>query len=172
MKDNIILIGFMGSGKTSVGIKLSYQLKRTMIDTDKWIEQKQKMTVAEIFEAYGEDAFRSMETQCLKELIEVAEKQIISVGGGLPMKEENHRLLKQLGTVYYLRVRPEVVYERLKSDTTRPLLQVDNPMERIQTLMEQRSTIYERCADISIDVSDLTFEEILEQITGEKISCS
>ena len=118
MKDNIILIGFMGSGKTSVGIKLSYQLKRTMIDTDKWIEQKQKMTVAEIFEAYGEDAFRSMETQCLKELIEVAEKQIISVGGGLPMKEENHRLLKQLGTVYYLSCLREVKIRYYKTFTT------------------------------------------------------
>lgn len=164
MKDNIILIGFMGCGKTSVGIKLSYQMKRTMIDTDKWIEQKQKMTVSEIFEVYGENTFRQMETECLKELICTADKQIISVGGGLPMREENHSLLKELGKVIYLKAAPETVYERLKDDTTRPLLQVEDPMERIRSLMEQRSPVYEKCADMIVEVSDKSFEEILKQI--------
>ncbi len=165
MKDNIILIGFMGSGKTSVGIRLSYQMKRTMIDTDKWIEQRQKKTVAEIFAAFGEEAFRRMETECLKALITTAERQIISVGGGLPVREENHSLLKELGQVIYLRVTPETVYERLKADTTRPLLQVENPMEQIKSLLKQRAPVYEKCADQIIDVSGKTFEEILRQIT-------
>lgn len=164
MKDNIILIGFMGSGKTSLGIKLSYQMKRTLIDTDKWIEQKQKMTVSEIFASFGEEAFRRMETECLKKLIKTADRQIISVGGGLPMREENHGLLKELGRVVYLKVTPEVVYERLKNDTTRPLLQVENPMERIRTLLAGRAPVYERCADIIVDVSDKSFEKIIEQI--------
>lgn len=167
MKDNIILIGFMGSGKTSVGIRLSYQLKRTMIDTDKWIEQKQKQTVSEIFARSGEEAFRRMETDCLKELIRTADKQIISVGGGLPMKEENHGLLKELGTVFYLRATPEAVYDRLKTDTTRPLLQVEDPRERIRTLLELREPVYEACADVTLDVSDKSFDEILEQIGRE-----
>lgn len=167
MKENIILIGFMGSGKTSIGIKLSYQYKRTMIDTDKWIEQRQKRTVSEIFAESGEEAFRLMETNCLKELIRTADKQIISVGGGLPMKEENHALLKELGTVFYLKTRPEIIYERLKSDTTRPLLQVKDPEERIRTLLKQRAPIYEACADIILDVSDKSFDEILEQINKE-----
>lgn len=86
MKDNIILIGFMGCGKSSVGIRLSYQLRRTMIDTDKWIEQRQKKTISQIFQESGEEAFRQMETECLKELIRTADRQIISVGGGLPMR--------------------------------------------------------------------------------------
>ncbi|MDE7404076.1 MAG: shikimate kinase [Lachnospiraceae bacterium] len=167
MKDNIILIGFMGSGKTSVGIRLSYQLKRTMIDTDKWIEQKQKRTVSEIFAQSGEEAFRMMETDCLKELIRTADKQIISVGGGLPMKEENHALLRELGTVFYLSVTPETVYERLKTDTTRPLLQVEDPEERIRTLLKRRAPVYEACADVVLDVSDRSFDEILEQIGKE-----
>ena len=102
MKDNIILIGFMGCGKSSVGIRLSYQLRRTMIDTDKWIEQRQKKTISQIFQESGEEAFRQMETECLKELIRTADRQIISVGGGLPMREENHELLKELGRVFYL----------------------------------------------------------------------
>lgn len=164
MKDNIILIGFMGSGKTSVGIRLSYQMKRTMIDTDKWIEQKQNMKVSEIFDKYGENAFRKMETECLKELIRTTDKQIISVGGGLPMEKENHSLLKELGRVVYLKVTPEKVYERLKDDITRPLLQVADPMERIRSLMAQRSPVYEKCADMTIEVSDKTFEEILENL--------
>lgn len=167
MKDNIILIGFMGSGKTSVGIRLSYQLKRTMIDTDKWIEQKQKQTVSEIFAQSGEEAFRRMETDCLRELIRTADKQIISVGGGLPMKEENHAYLKELGTVFYLRITPEAVYERLKTDTTRPLLQVENPEERIRILLKQRAPVYEACADVVLDVSDRSFDEILDQIGKE-----
>ena len=131
MKDNIILIGFMGCGKTSVGIRLSYRMKRTMVDTDKWIEKKQKMTITDIFDTYGEDTFRRMETECLKELIQAADGQIISVGGGLPVREENHRLLRKLGRVIYLKVTPETVYLRLKDDTSRPLLQVEDPLKQI-----------------------------------------
>lgn len=164
MKDNIILTGFMGSGKTSVGIRLSYRMKRTMIDTDKWIEQRQKMSVSEIFDTYGEEAFRKMETQCLQSLIETADRQIISVGGGLPVRKENHELLKRLGTVFYLKVSPEVVYERLKDDRTRPLLQVENPLEKIRELSAARSPVYETCADVIIEVSHRTFDEILEEL--------
>ena len=164
MKDNIILIGFMGCGKSSVGIRLSYQLRRTMIDTDKWIEQRQKKTISQIFQESGEEAFRQMETECLKELIRTADRQIISVGGGLPMREENHELLKELGRVFYLKVTPVTVYERVKNDTTRPLLQVEDPMERIRTLMEKRAPVYEACADVILEASDLTLEEITEKI--------
>ena len=167
MKDNIILIGFMGCGKSSVGVKLSYYLRRTMIDTDKWIEQKQKKTISEIFAESGEETFREMETECLKELIKTADRQIISVGGGLPIREENHALLKELGRVFYLQVTPETVYERVKHDTGRPLLQVEDPMERIRNLMAQRAPVYEACADVILDVSDKSFEEILEIIGRE-----
>lgn len=164
MKDNIILIGFMGCGKSSVGVRLSERLHRTMLDTDQWIEQRQKKTVSEIFADSGEETFRRMETECLKELIQTVGGQIISVGGGLPMREENRGLLKELGQVFYLKVTPEAVYERLKNDTTRPLLQVENPMERIRTLMEQRSERYEACADVALEVSNRTVEEIVDEI--------
>ena len=80
------------------------------------------------------------------------------------MRKENHPLLKELGKVFYLRVSPEVVYERLKNDTTRPLLQVENPRERIRTLLLERGPVYEACADLVIDVSELSFEEILDSI--------
>ncbi len=171
MKNNIILIGFMGSGKTSVGIRLSYYLKQTMLDTDKWIEKRQKMTVSQIFADKGEEAFRAMETDCLRELIGSADHQIISVGGGLPMREENHALLKKLGKVVYLKITPEAVYERLKSDTTRPLLQVENPKERIEILLKERAPVYEACADIVVEVSGKNFEEILKEIAYKVKGC-
>ncbi len=164
MKDNIVLIGFMGCGKTSVGIRLSYALKQTMIDTDKWIERKQKMTIPEIFDSEGEEAFREMEKQCLIQLAETENDKIISTGGGLPIREENHSLLKELGRVYYLKVSPQKVYERLKNDTTRPLLQTENPQERIKELLTYRAPFYEKCADYIIEVSDLSFDEIIAKI--------
>lgn len=167
-KDNIILIGFMGCGKSSVGFKLSYYLRRTLLDTDKWIEKKQGISISQIFERFGENAFRQMETDCLENLLQTTEHQIIATGGGLPIREENHELLRKLGTVYYLKVTPEVVYERLKEDTTRPLLRGDNPMEKIESLLNVREPVYEQCADYVIEVSGKTFEEILEEIASKE----
>ncbi|MCI6552950.1 MAG: shikimate kinase [Lachnospiraceae bacterium] len=161
---NIILIGFMGSGKTSVGIRLSYRLRRTMVDTDRMIERLNQMTVAEIFARLGEEEFRRMETRCLQRLLEDSHQQILSVGGGLPMREENRRLLKRLGTVIYLRVTAETVCTRLAGDTTRPLLQGDNPQKRVQDLLEARSPIYEAAADFIIDADDKDFDTILGEI--------
>ncbi len=169
-KDNIILIGFMGCGKSSVGYRLSYVLRKTLIDTDKLIEKQQEMTISRIFETKGEPAFRQMETDCIRYLIETADKQIISTGGGLPMKEENHALLKQLGTVYYLKVTKEAVYERLKGDTTRPLLQGDDPQTKIEELLTKRAPVYEACADYVIEVSDKSFEEIIGEICEKEKS--
>lgn len=164
MKKHIILIGFMGSGKTSAGIALSYRMKRRMTDTDRWIEEKEKKTISQIFAESGEEAFRQMETNCLKEMLEITEGQIISVGGGLPVREENHILLKQLGTVFYLKATPDVIYDRLKEDTTRPLLQGDSPEEKIERLLAGREPVYESCADHIIDVSEKTPDEIAAEI--------
>ena len=132
---NVILIGFMGCGKSTVGIKLSYRLRRSLLDTDKIIEKEENRTISDIFVTDGEGYFRDLETQCLKKLIQTEKNQIISVGGGLPIRKENHTLLKELGTVVYLRAKPETIYERLKHDTTRPLLQGENPQEKIRALM-------------------------------------
>lgn len=162
---NIILIGFMGCGKSTLGIKLSYRLRRTLLDTDKLIEKEEKRTISDIFAKEGEAYFRKLETKCLQRMIQTEKNQIISVGGGLPIQEENHALLKQLGTVVYLRAKPETIYERLKNDTTRPLLQGENPQEKIRKLMEQRAPIYEKAADIVIDVDGKEFDRILEEIT-------
>lgn len=163
--DNIVLIGFMGSGKTTVGLKLSYRLRMPVEDTDKLIERRQGISISEIFAKEGEEAFRRMETELLREIGNQEYQRIFSVGGGTPVRQENRALLKRCGLVVYLRARPETLYERLQGDTTRPLLQCENPLARIRELLGARQAAYMECADVTVDVDDISMEEILEQIT-------
>ena len=163
-QDNFVLIGFMGCGKTSVGVRLSYLLKCTFADTDKMIEDREGKSISEIFATEGEAAFRDKETLLLSELTKGFQGSILSVGGGTPLREENRKLLRQLGTVIYLRIRPETVYKRLQGDTTRPLLQCDDPLERITKLLEQRKDVYEDAADMIVDVDGLDMEEVISAI--------
>ncbi len=164
MGKHIILIGFMGCGKSSIGIRLSYRLRMTVLDTDKLIERQSQMTVSEIFERLGEEEFRRMETACLERLLQEPEARIIAVGGGLPLRERNRELLRQLGTIVYLRVTPATVCQRLSGDVTRPLLQGANPEEKVRRLMEERSGIYERAADLVIDVDGKDMDEIRDEL--------
>lgn len=161
---NVILTGFMGCGKSTVGLKLSYRLKKTIIDTDKEIEKEEKRSISDIFAAEGEAYFRNKETEYLRRLLGTAGNQIISAGGGLPMREENRKLMHQLGQVVYLRAQAETIYDRLKHDTTRPLLQGDHPREKIRTLMAQREQNYVKAADVIVDVDGKDFEQILSEI--------
>lgn len=161
---NVILIGFMGCGKTTVGIKLSYRLRRTVIDTDKEIEREEQRTISDIFATEGEAYFRDRETDCLRKLIDSADNRIISVGGGLPLREENRRLLHELGQVFYLKAEGETIYERVKNDTTRPLLQGDDPFAKIVALLGERDPYYREAADVVITVDDKNFDQILNEI--------
>lgn len=165
---NVILIGFMGCGKTTVGLKLSYRLRRTVIDTDKEIEKEEHRSISDIFATDGEAYFRDRETDCLRKLIKIANNQIISVGGGLPLREENRRLLHELGQVFYLRAEGDTIYGRVKDDTTRPLLQGDDPLHKISTLLKERDPYYRTAADEVITVDGKNFEQILNEIE-EKI---
>lgn len=161
---NVILIGFMGCGKTTVGLRLSYRLRRAVIDTDKEIEKEEKRTISDIFATDGEAYFRDRETACLQKLIENTNNQIISVGGGLPLREENRRLLHELGQVFYLCAEGETIYERLKDDTTRPLLQGGDPLTKIEALLQERDPYYRAAADVVIAVDGKSFEQILDEI--------
>lgn len=165
-KDNIILIGFMGSGKTTTGISLSYRLQCTLSDTDKMIEKREGRSISEIFAAEGEDYFREKETELLRKLGEERARQIFSVGGGTPLRAENRKLLSGLGTVVYLKVSPETVYERLKGDTTRPLLRGEDPMERIRTLLGEREEIYTEAADIVVTADGKKLAQIVDEIAA------
>lgn len=170
MQQNVVLIGFMGSGKTSVGIKLSYRLRMPVEDTDKLIERREGCSVSDIFRERGEECFRQLETELLRELAESGSVKIYSVGGGTPVRRENRELLKKLGMVVYLRLRPETVYERLKGDTSRPLLQCADPLEKIRALMQERKSAYEEAADMILDVDAMTLEQIQDSIIMKMVS--
>lgn len=166
-KKNVILIGFMGCGKTTVGLKLSYKLRMPVEDTDKFIEQREGRSISKIFAEDGEAYFRDLETKTLEQFRDRNYTRIISVGGGTPVNPVNRELMKQCGTVVYLRVKPETVYERLKGDTTRPLLQCEDPLTKIRTLLEARKEAYEDAADIIIDADDKNMEEVLAELTAQ-----
>lgn len=163
---SIILIGFMGSGKTTIGLRLSYRLRLGVEDTDKLIEQREGRSISDIFATEGEEYFRRAETSLLKELSRNSVPLILSVGGGTPLRKENRELLKKIGTVVYLRVTSRTVYERLKGDTTRPLLQGDDPYSRIRELLDSREEAYLDAAGIIIDTDGLEPEEVLDRIVS------
>lgn len=163
MNNNYVLIGFMGSGKTSFGKWLCKKTGRKFIDTDEEIVREQQRSINDIFATDGEEYFRKLETELLKELI-FSENCVISMGGGTPVSENNRPLLKELGQVIYLRTSVDTLCERLKKDTTRPLLAGGDIREKITGLMGKRESIYEARADLIIDTDKKKFEEMYEEI--------
>lgn len=130
---NIILIGYMGCGKSTVGQCLAKMLDFTFVDTDAFIETQQQRTISDIFAIEGEEKFRQLETDLLKQLVKEGREQlVIATGGGMPLRSENRELLSKLGMVVYLKVSPETIYDRVKNDTQRPLLQCDNPLQKFR----------------------------------------
>ena len=160
-KQNIILIGFMGCGKTSVGERLAGCLSYQFKDTDQLIVKKTGDTISKIFEKQGEEYFRNLETDLLIELQPSLTHTVLSTGGGLPLRKQNMKLMQQLGQVIYLRTSKETIADRLKGDTTRPLLQGDDYMEKIERMLLARSTYYERAAHHIIDTDDRTVDELV-----------
>ena len=162
---NIILEGFMGSGKTTVSRLLSERLDLDLMDTDEAIETTEGRSISSIFEEDGEEAFRRMETDLVETIVKDHWRDmVISLGGGLPLREENRRLLKNAGKVIYLKASPETVYERVKGDTSRPLLQCKDPLLRIKELQAERNDLYDAAADMVIDTDGKSPEEITEEI--------
>ncbi len=163
-RNNIILTGFMGCGKSTVGLAISEKYGYKLVDTDSVIEEKAGMPISKIFQTKGEAYFRNLETRVLMELNETLSNTVISTGGGLPLREENQKLLTSLGNVVYLNVEAEEVLCRLAGDTTRPLLQGKNPREKITELMDYRKPIYEQGADVTISVTGKSVADIVEEV--------
>lgn len=164
MRNNCILIGYMGCGKSTVGRKLAEALNYEFIDTDAWIEKWQGMTISEIFKFKGESYFRDLETEVLRKLLEENGDYIISVGGGLPLREENRKLMQKLGQVIYLKAAPETIYNRIKGDVTRPLLQTENPRAKIIEMLNDREEKYMAAASKVIVVDEKEVSEIVGEI--------
>ncbi len=162
---NIILEGFMGCGKTTVSEELADRLSMELIDTDKIIEETEGCSINEIFAESGENAFRDMETELLETINSDHWREfVISLGGGMPVRETNRNLFKKIGKVVYLRTSAETVYDRLKGDTSRPLLKSEDPLSRIKELMKARSEYYESAADIVVDTDDKSVADIVDEI--------
>ncbi len=163
-KDNLVLIGFMGSGKTTVGKELAERLHMDFLDTDAYIEKQAGKSIASIFAEDGEEAFRLMETEALGKLRDTLSNTVLSTGGGMPLRPENAGLLKEIGTVFYLTAAEQVLYDRLKGDTDRPLLQEADPYKKICELMKYRKPLYRAAADVSIDTNSNDLEEVIADI--------
>ena len=162
--NHVILIGFMGCGKSSVGKMLARELSVPFVDTDAWIEEQNGRKISDIFRESGEEHFRELETRALEQLLEDEGRKVIAVGGGLPMRPVNREYLKKLGTTVYLLAQPETLVARLQGDDTRPLLQGGELRQKILQLMSDREDIYQSAADIRISTDGKKICEITEEI--------
>ncbi len=169
-RNSIILIGLMGGGKTTIGKALADRLQRPFLDTDACIVEREGRSINDIFVEEGEPYFRDLETDLLKELLAGEQDYVLAVGGGLPVREENRKLLRQLGTVIYLRAETFTLEGRLKGSTDRPLLKGNNLHDRIIELMGRRDDLYLDAADICLHTDGQSKEETLasclEALTG------
>jgi shikimate kinase len=154
---NIVLIGFMGSGKTSIGRLVAQRLGFQFIDTDAVIIERAGMQVAEIFERHGEAWFREQETATLRSL-SIVTRAVISTGGGIVGREENHALLRGLGFVVWLTASEEVIFERVARNKKRPLLQTPDPRATVQELLAQRCPLYGAVAQFTLETTRLVHE--------------
>lgn len=156
------MVGLSGSGKSTLGNILSSLSGYALVDTDAIIVKLQNRSINNIFETNGEEFFRTLETQVSKE-ISAFDKQIISTGGGIVLKEKNLKYLKQNGVVFYLKTSVNTLLKRLEGDNTRPLLKTDDVKKKLENMLEIRGKLYEK-ADVTIETDKLTPEETAKEI--------
>ena len=158
---NIVLIGFMGSGKSTVGRELHQRLGYPLVDMDLVIEQRARKPITTIFADSGEEAFRDMETRLLAELSEPdTQRKIISTGGGVIGRTENRRLLRELGYVVWLDAPTNMILERTGKNRDRPLLHTDDPAARVVGLLAIREPLYAETAHLRVDTAGLDSHEL------------
>lgn len=161
---NISLIGMMGSGKTCIGVLLAKLLNMSFVDTDEQIIKSEKTSINQIFAQKGETYFREIETATLKNILNF-NNQIISTGGGIIKSDENLSLLKEKSVVFYLKASPDILFERIKNNKERPLLNVENMKDKIKTILQERISQYEK-AQYIIVTDDKSPIEIANEIIG------
>ena len=165
-KKNIYLIGLMGAGKTTIGRMLAKSLGLPFYDSDKAIEDITGVDIATIFEFEGEKGFRLRENKMVKELVELDEI-VLATGGGVILNEENRVRLKENGFVVYLQCSIDRIVDRTSRNSQRPLLNVDNPREKIQALIDERESLYLSCADFVIDSGQMQSKAVVREILKE-----
>lgn len=161
--NNIILVGLMGAGKTTVGKLLARHLNKTFIDSDHEIERRTGVNIPLIFELEGEAGFREREAIVIAELCQLRDL-VLATGGGAVLREENRRTLQKSGTVVYLRAQVKDLWQRTRHDRSRPLLRTADPKAKLQELFAQRDPIYRAVADIIMDTGDQSVHGLVRQL--------
>ncbi|MDD6155515.1 MAG: shikimate kinase [Lachnospiraceae bacterium] len=163
MSNNIFLIGFMGSGKSTIGRFLQKELNMELVEMDARIVEEQGMSINDIFAEKGEDYFRDLESRLVLDLNNEG-NTIVSCGGGVVIRLENVENMKKNGKIVFLSATPDTIYERVKNSTERPILNGHMNVEYIAGLMEKRRALYENAADIRIETDGKTRDEICKEI--------
>lgn len=161
---HLVLMGFMGSGKSTIGKMLEKRTGLSYADTDLLIEEKEARSIEEIFRDEGEEYFRNAETTVLEELLKRKDRMIISLGGGTALNEKNRKMLKNNGGTVFLKISPLEACKRLKGDQKRPLLRTADPEKRIEKLIKVRNPIYQAAADYVLEETGKTPEDICREI--------
>lgn len=163
MTGNVILIGFMGCGKSSIGRRLATRLGHEFLDSDDLITTASGKSIPEIFAEEGEERFRERETGVLQSLIG-SKSIVLATGGGAILRPANREILRTIGTTVWLHADPEILFERATRSRKRPLLEVENPRATFNSLLESRLPIYGKAADLKIDASGLSHNQTVESI--------
>ncbi|MFQ5815592.1 MAG: shikimate kinase [Candidatus Hydrothermarchaeaceae archaeon] len=159
---NIVLTGFMGSGKSSVGKRIAKRLGMKVVDTDDLIEERMCMSINDIFAEHGEPYFREVEKNVVREVSDL-DNRVIVTGGGVVLDKENIRSLGVKGVIVYLHVTPEEAYERVRHRTHRPLLNVDDPLGKIRELLEYREPFYAD-NDVEVNTTGMGVSEVADEV--------
>jgi len=169
MQSNIILVGPMGAGKSSVGKRLAKRLNRNFYDCDKVLEDRTGVSISTIFELEGEDGFRQRETKILEELL-LLNDSVIATGGGAVLRDVNIQLMNTYGIIIYLKASVNSQIKRTRHDKKRPLLQTPDRHATLKKLAELRNPIYDQLADIIINTDEQSIGTSIEEIT-DKLNC-
>ena len=163
---NLILVGMMGSGKTTIGRTLARHLGKTFVDSDEEIQQRTGVAIAHIFDIEGEAGFRQREAAAIHDLVE-RDNMLLATGGGAVLAEQNRTMLKQNGIVIYLKASVHDLWQRTRHDRNRPLLQTVDPRAKLTELYHQRDPLYQEVADIVIQTGRQSAHALMLQLVDE-----
>jgi shikimate kinase len=165
-REHVFLVGMMGAGKTTLGKALAKRLGREFVDTDKLLVDRTGVPVATIFEIEGEEGFRRREAAVLAEAAACETPCVIATGGGAVLLPANRKLMRESGTVVYLRARLENLWERTRHDTTRPLLAAPDPRARLSELLAAREPLYSEAADVTVDTGSQSAAALVARVVA------
>lgn len=165
MINSFFLVGPMGVGKTTIGRLLSEKVSCAFLDSDVWIEQSMNQSIPAIFSSFGEEIFRDIESEAIDGLTQQS-RIVLSTGGGAILRDINRERLKSRGTVIFLDLSPEKIFQRIEGDQTRPLLQTDNPLATMQAIYDIRKPLYLDSAHYHLSVENRAPEEISDLLVN------